>query len=135
LGVALLKGGRAMNFEFNTLENFINPFEFDAEQELKVTGKSVTYTEESKKLIEEIFSKADELFKNGFEPEFLLMNQRNYERLVGHLAYYHYPSPPDEFHGMKIVVWDLPCDFINIRCKASTEWAYGGAFNGSRDEK
>jgi hypothetical protein len=116
-----------LNYEFNFFNshNFLDPFDFDHERELNITGRKVTYSDDAVKLIEEIHHKLLELKKNYFEPEFLLMNERNYEKLIAWLVHNGYNAPVDEFEGMKIIIWDVPCDFVNVRAKASTEWAYG----------
>ncbi|RPK20093.1 hypothetical protein EDO6_06632 [Paenibacillus xylanexedens] len=57
----------------------------------------------------------------GHEPEFILLNKRNYERLITHQKGFI-----DEFNGIKVVLWDVPVDYVNIRAKASVEFAYEG---------
>ncbi|WP_336784133.1 hypothetical protein [Paenibacillus illinoisensis] len=88
---------------------------------LSIEGKELEVTNDCINLVFQINEKIDHVRMLGHEPEFILLNKRNYERLVTHEK-----GLIDEFNGIKVVLWDVPVDYVNIRAKASVEFAYEG---------
>ena len=98
----------------------------EQEEFLDATAKNIEPDKKGKEVIDEIMRQIQEILTKGFEPAFIIMNTRNYERIVvwgvdnglnGHA--------PDKLFGLTLVVWDVPIDYVNVKCKASVEWAYG----------
>lgn len=99
------------------------------ELSLLENGKDLVYTDDVANLVTSIKQQKEAMDKQGFEPEFVLMNKRNYERLLTYVHHYAKDSANadglvDAIWGMRIVVWDVPIDYVNVRGKASTEFAY-----------
>jgi hypothetical protein len=92
-------------------------------------GKSLAYTDDVARLITNISEQQTTMTNAGFDAKFLLVNRKNYERLVAY-AHEFFPSITnsdgliDEIFGLTVVVWDVPIDYVNVRAKASVEFAY-----------
>lgn len=100
----------------------------EQEEFLKATSKTIAEQEfyKGEKIVEEIHKQIREIQRNHFEPEFIIMNSRNYERIVAWgIGHGLNGVAPDKLFGLTLVVWDVPVDYVNVRCKASVEWSYG----------
>ncbi|MNS65640.1 hypothetical protein D3C72_988140 [compost metagenome] len=88
--------------------------------------KVVRYDPKVTDLLNDIHLKIDKIISNGYEPAYILMNARNYERLIA----YNYSRSNgsiniDEIEGLKVIIWDVPVDYVNVVSDPKTEWLYG----------
>ncbi|MNS73236.1 hypothetical protein D3C72_1066700 [compost metagenome] len=88
--------------------------------------KVLRYDPKASSLLDDIRLKIDTIISNGYKPAYILMNSRNYERLV---AYNYSRSNGSialfEIEGLRVIVWDVPVDYVNVVSDPHTEWLYG----------
>jgi hypothetical protein len=100
---------------------------------MEIRRRQISYDEKTEHLINDIYKQIDEMKVVMIEPEFILVNMRNYERLMSYcFKRYGTGGLPDEFMGLKIVVWDVPLDYCNVRGKASLEFTQFGMLRKRR---
>lgn len=89
-------------------------------------------------LVDEIAGQIQDIRERGYEPFFVLLNKRNYSRLVSHSSVvkdifkFDERGLVDEIFGCSVVLWDVPVDYVNVRAKSGTEFAFEGNLRGKQ---
>lgn len=94
---------------------------------INVNNRRIVYDEKVDHLVMTIQEKIDRIRYNRFEPKYILMNARNYERLVAFSVRHSGETIVENFMGLQVIVWDIPVDYINVIAGPNDEWIYGKA--------